>query len=57
MHKWLAWALLIIGLILLGQDLGFWKFWTISPWTVLFLLIGLWKLGYECMPKGPKKKK
>ncbi len=57
MHKWLAWAILIIGLILLGQDLGFWRFWTISPWTIIFLVFGLWKLGHEYTPFAQKKKK
>ena len=56
MHKWLSWAILIIGLILLGQDLGLWRFWTISPWTIIFLLVGLWKLGHDGFPMKKKKK-
>jgi len=57
MRKWLSWALLIIGLILLGQDLGFWGFWTVGNWTIAFLFVSLWYLCHECLPMTQKKKK
>ena len=35
----------VAGLLLLSRDLGIWEFWNLSPWTLVFLLVGLAKLG------------
>jgi hypothetical protein len=37
------WGLLMlaIGILYLGQDLGWWSFWTFNWWTIVFLLIGV----------------
>ena len=39
--KTLAWVVLIVGVLLLLQDLGYLVLWGISPWTVVFVLVGL----------------
>jgi len=43
-----AWLFLIVGLIMLLQDLSVWSWWNIQPWTALFLIIGLsmWGKGH-----------
>ncbi len=41
-----GWLFLIVGLIMLLQDFGVWSWWTIQPWTVLFLIIGLAMWGH-----------
>lgn len=40
------WAILILilGIIMLLQDLAVISWWTIAPWTLVFLLIGLVKV-------------
>ncbi|MBW2985207.1 hypothetical protein KY313_00940 [Candidatus Woesearchaeota archaeon] len=37
------WAVitLVVGILYLGQDLGWWAFWTLSWWTVAFLMIAV----------------
>ena len=39
------WLVLIVGVLFLLRDLGFWSFWNIQPWTAVFVLLGLAKLG------------
>ena len=43
-----GWLLLVIGVLLLLRDFGYWNFWNLQGWTLLFLAVGLWKLcaGY-----------
>ena len=36
---------LAFGVLFLLRDLGIWSFWNIQWWTVLFVLIGVIKLG------------
>lgn len=43
-----AWVVLIIGILLLLRDLGYNYIGNLSPWTFVFLLIGL------CMVKSAK---
>ncbi|MBL7051090.1 hypothetical protein ISS04_02900 [Candidatus Woesearchaeota archaeon] len=40
-----TWGLLvlIVGILYLGQDLGWWSFWALNWWTVAFLIIGIHK--------------
>ena len=40
------WAIitLIIGILYLGQEIGWWTFWTFSWWTVVFLMLGVCNL-------------
>jgi len=47
--KCMGWLLLIVGVLLLLRDLGQWDFWNLQGWTLLFLILGLWKLckGYK----------
>jgi len=35
-----AWLFLILGLLFLFKDLGFFPWWTVSWWTLLFLVVG-----------------
>ena len=44
MPKIWAGITLIIGILYLGQDVGWWGFWTFSWWTVAFLMLGVCKL-------------
>lgn len=37
--------LLVLGVLFLSVDLGFWDFWNIQWWTVLFILWGVGALG------------
>lgn len=32
---------LILGILLLIKDVTAWEFWGITPWTLVFLLVGL----------------
>lgn len=43
---WAGVVVLIIGILYLGQDLGWWGFWTLKWWTVMFLLIGIKVLAH-----------
>ena len=38
-----GWAVitLIVGILYLGQDLGWWAFWTLNWWTVAFLMVAV----------------
>lgn len=40
-----TWGLLvlIVGILYLGQDLGWWSFWELKWWTVAFLIVGIHK--------------
>ncbi len=38
-------VLLVLGVLFLLADLGYWKFWNIQWWTVVFLLAGLVHIG------------
>ena len=42
--SWLDWVILVVGLIMLGQNMGWWSFWTIEAWTSAFVLYGLSKV-------------
>ena len=35
-----GWLFLILGLLYLFKDLGFFPWWTVSWWTILFLIVG-----------------
>lgn len=39
-----GWVLLIVGLLFLLQDLGWWNFFGLKWWTVAFLLAGACKI-------------
>ncbi len=39
-HKTFSWIVLIIGILFLFRDLGWWDFWNLQWWTVAFLLVG-----------------
>ncbi|MFC2133821.1 hypothetical protein ACFLTH_04330 [Bacteroidota bacterium] len=41
---WMAWVVLVLGVLFLLKDLGIWTFWDINWWTVVFVLAGLWKV-------------
>ena len=38
--KGLAWTFIIIGVLYLLQDLGWVRWWTVSWFTIMFLLLG-----------------
>lgn len=40
----LAWLFLVIGVLFLLQDLGWIRWWTLSWFTLLFLVFGIWHL-------------
>ena len=42
---WFNWVILIVGILMLGQDLGWWAFWGIGAWTSVFLLYAISKLA------------
>jgi len=42
--KGMGWILLILGVLYLIRDLGGFQWWTISWWSVLFILFGLWMI-------------
>ena len=41
---WFNWAVLIVGILMLGQNLEWWAFWLIEPWTAVFILWAVYKL-------------
>lgn len=43
-------TLLVLGILFLLQDLGFWDFWDISWWTALFIAMGIGSLGSANCP-------
>ena len=58
--------LLLLGLVFLAVDLGWWGFWGISWWSALFVLVGFCMLcqmkcgdcmALCCPPSGSGKKK
>ncbi len=49
-HGVFKWVILIIGLLYLSADLGWWDFWNIQWWTVAFILVGLGS-GCKCCGK------
>ncbi|MCX8147224.1 MAG: hypothetical protein N3D84_02035 [Candidatus Woesearchaeota archaeon] len=53
-------VVLIAGLLLLLKDIGIWAFWNITPWTIVFVLVGLamvCKGLCKCKECSEKKKK
>ena len=40
--KNLGWLFLILGILYLFTDLGWMRWWSVSWWTILFLLMGFW---------------
>ena len=42
--SWLDWVVLVVGVLMLGTDLGWWGFWTVGPWASAFVLYGLYKV-------------
>jgi len=56
MHgKSFGWTFLIVGVLFLLADLGYWTFFGIQWWTALFIVWGIISLTCkDC--KAPKKK-
>jgi len=50
-HGIFRWVILIVGVLFLFRDLGWWDFWNIQWWTILFLVIGLTS-GCKCCGKN-----
>ncbi|MBI5881443.1 hypothetical protein HZB90_04905 [archaeon] len=53
-------VLLVLGILFLLRDLNVWNFWNIQWWTVVFIMIGLFKICISCCPEckiEAKKKK
>jgi hypothetical protein len=48
---------LVFGLLFLLRDINIWDFWNIQWWTVLFVLMGVMKLGMSKCPDCNAKKK
>lgn len=44
-------VVLVVGILFLLKDLNVWGFWGITPWTAVFVLVGL---AMMCK-KGKKK--
>ena len=40
--KSFGWIFVILGILYLLTDLGWIEWWTVSWWTLLFLLLGFW---------------
>ena len=51
---------MVLGVVFLVVDLGYWDFWNIQWWTALFLLMGVVKLAHsncpDCMAMAKGKK-
>ena len=43
-------SMLVAGFLFLLKDLGYWTFWGIEWYTVLFLLLGVGALGMKSCP-------
>jgi len=57
MHgKGFGWTILIVGVLFLLADLGFWTFFGIQWWTALFIVWGIFSLTCKCCCGAPKKK-
>ena len=39
--------LLVAGILFLGQDMGWWSFWTVNWYTAVFLILGLGKIAHS----------
>jgi len=58
-----GWMLLIVGVLFLLKDLNMWTFCGLSWWTVLFIVLGIGKIGMSkchdcqamCGPSGKKR--
>lgn len=42
---------LVFGVLFLLQDFDVWNFWNISWYTVLFIMVGVLKLGMRSCPE------
>ena len=40
--KSIGWIFLVLGVLYLLTDLGWMQWWTVSWWTILFLIAGFW---------------
>jgi hypothetical protein len=57
MHgKSFGWSLLILGILFLLVDLGYWTFWGIQWWTALFVVWGVISLTCKGYCNTPRKK-
>ena len=57
MHgKGFGWTILILGILFLLVDLGYWTFWGIEWWTALFIAWGIIALTSNCCTTHKKKK-
>ena len=50
-HKTFGWVILIIGVLYLLNDLGWWNVWVVNWWTAVFVLVGL-GMFCKCCDKG-----
>ena len=50
-HKTFGWVILIVGILFLFENFGWWTFWGVQWWSVLFILIGLGAMC-KCCDKG-----
>lgn len=48
---------LILGILLLLKDVTSWDFWGITPWTLVFLIVGVCMLCRNVCKPAKKKKK
>jgi fatty acid desaturase len=59
--KVIAALFLLVGILHLGQDYGWWDFWILSWYTTVFLVLGIIKLGHskcnDCQAVVSGKKK
>ena len=47
-RKGSGWTVLIVGILLLLQNLGVWNIWGIQWYTFAFVLWGLFAIGSSC---------
>ncbi len=43
-NSWINWVVLVVGILMLGQDLMWWNFWEVQALTSAFVLYGLSKV-------------
>jgi len=59
-RKMCAWLVLLAGIGLLAVDLGYWDFYNISWYTLVFLILGVGKFATNscsaCQVEAKKKK-